>query len=110
MIYRQPPSDARVDQGDVIDGCPVSNVEDFDQKTLTAFEFEYSIERVVVLTQTCDLANQKVRHAVIAVVHDANDLVATGQLKPADIRGPSAPGASSVGISCPRIENWDLAK
>ena len=92
MIYRLPPPDAPIDQGDLIDGCPVSGVDDFDEQVLTNFEFEHSIERVVVLSQTCDLANHKVRHAVIATVHDANEMVATGQLKAADIRGPLRAG------------------
>ena len=92
MIYRQPSPEAPIDQGDLIDGCPVNSVDDFDKPSLANFELEYSTERVVVLTQTCDLANQRVRHAVVAVVHGANDLVASGQLKAADIRGPLRAG------------------
>jgi hypothetical protein len=33
MIYRQPPSDAPVDQGDLIDGCLLLGVENFDPQS-----------------------------------------------------------------------------
>jgi hypothetical protein len=48
--------------------------------------------RVVVLTQTCDLANQKVRQAVCAVIYDALYLVEQQLLKGAEVRGPVRAG------------------
>lgn len=47
---------------------------------------------MLVLTQTCDLANRKAATAVIAVVRDAQVLVEKQQLKAADIRGPIRAG------------------
>ncbi len=43
--------------------------------------------RVVVLTQTCDLANQKTPLVTVAVVFDAQFFVDENLLKPAEIKG-----------------------
>jgi hypothetical protein len=87
MIFRLPPPEAAVDQGDIIDGCPLFGIVDFDPANPEAADAAQSISRFIVLTQACDLANQKVSHVVVAVVLDANSLVMSGQLKAADIRG-----------------------
>ncbi len=47
---------------------------------------------MLVLTQTCDLANQKAGNAVVAVVRDSQFLVEKQLLKAADIRGPIRAG------------------
>jgi hypothetical protein len=47
---------------------------------------------VIVLTQTCDLANQKTVHANVAEVFDAQQLVEQQILKPADVKGPLRAG------------------
>lgn len=92
MIFRRPPPEAPVDQGDLIDDCPLLAVASFDTQTPPSIDVEHAIGRVVVLTQTCDLANQKAIQAVVAVVLDAESLVASGRLKSADIRGPIRAG------------------
>jgi hypothetical protein len=45
-----------------------------------------------VLTQACDLANQKASHVTVAVVHDARSLVEQNLIKPTDVRGPIRSG------------------
>jgi hypothetical protein len=92
MIYRRPPLDAPVDQGDVIDGCPLVIIAEFDPANPSTPTVEHAISRVVVLTQTCDLANQKVSQVIVARVLDAAELVASGQLKASDVRGPIRAG------------------
>lgn len=53
---------------------------------------ESASSRVVVLTQTCDLANQKGVTATVAAARDAQELITQGLLKAADIRGPLRAG------------------
>ena len=48
--------------------------------------------RVIILTQACDLASQKVKSVVVAAVLDAQALVAQGLLKAADVKGPIRAG------------------
>jgi len=62
MIYDLPARDDPVDQGDIIDGCPVLRISQFSVRDLLlevadSLEIEGAFSRVVVLTQTCDLAN-----------------------------------------------------
>jgi hypothetical protein len=47
---------------------------------------------VIVLTQTCDLANRKASHVVVAEVFSAQSLVDQQLLKPDTIRGPIRQG------------------
>jgi hypothetical protein len=78
-MYRQVDSGAPLTQGDIIDGCPLlvweENISDEQPQ---AGEF---LGRIVVLTQACDLAQAKTTRVVIALVHDAKQLVAAGILK-----------------------------
>jgi molybdenum cofactor biosynthesis enzyme MoaA len=66
MIYRQPAPEEAVDQGDIFDGCPLLQVTGFDPVNVDPLEIGYSSNRVVVLTQTCDLANDKTTVVVVA--------------------------------------------
>jgi hypothetical protein len=70
-LYALPPPESPVDQGDVIDGCPVQVVADFDLDDLSSQAIASPLVRAIVLTQACDLANQKTTSAVCAVVLDA---------------------------------------
>ena len=89
MIYRLPAVDEPLDQGDIIDQCPVVRVTDFDlDQPNDKIHLETVSNRVIILTQTCDLANEKVTSITTAVVHDAQKLVDNRILKPSDIRGP----------------------
>ena len=64
MIYDLPTCEDPVDQGDIIDGCPVLRISRFNVADLLlevagSLEIEGAFSRVVVLTQTCDLALPK---------------------------------------------------
>jgi hypothetical protein len=87
-----PPPDNPIDQGDIIDGCPLVTVENYDPVHPDPVPAAGTRSRVVVLTQTCDLANQKATLAVVAAVRDAQSLVEKQLLKPSDIRGPIRAG------------------
>ena len=92
MIFEAPLPDAPVDQGDIIDGCPLHHLESFDRASLLAERELDSVvstySRVLVLTQTCDLARQKSSAVLIAVVRDAAEMVRQGILKAVDVQGP----------------------
>lgn len=92
MIYIRPSPLDGIDQGDIIESCPITFVSSFDLDDLQRSEIEYVPARVIVLTQTCDLANQKTLSTTVALVHDAANLVSQNLLKPADIRGPVRAG------------------
>jgi hypothetical protein len=92
VIYRKPTEDDPIDQGDLIDGCPVVTVAALDPVNLTGTTAVQGASRVIVLTQTCDLANRKADLAIIAVVRDAPWMVSQGLLKVLDIRGPIRAG------------------
>lgn len=89
MIYLAPPlPDAPLDQGDLIDSCPVVSIHDFQVGQADSAKVEVDLHRVIVLTQTCDLANAKVDEVIVASVFEAQDLVDRQILKPADVKGP----------------------
>lgn len=92
MIYGQPLPNEPLDQGDLIDECPVLAAMDArpDQPNLSAVHFDY--QRIVVVTQTCDLAQLKATSANVAEVFDAQHLVDQKMLKSADVRGPLRAG------------------
>ncbi len=91
MIYSAVSPDTPVDQGDLIDDCPVVVI-----KALTADpaapDARFEEQRVIVLTQTCDLANDKTVVATVAEIQTAQFFVDSGILKPADIKGPLRSG------------------
>lgn len=68
---------------EVVDGSPVG--------------FVTAIARVYVLTQTCDLTQGKATQVVVAPILNAGDLVASGALKAADVRG---------NIRAGRVHGW----
>ncbi len=83
-MYEQP-LDTDLSQGDILDDCPIlvwkpSSSLDLDVPP------EIRIIRVVVLTQACDLAQDKTTRVVVAPVHDAAELVARNILKAAAVR------------------------
>jgi len=88
MIYDLPGSDALLDQGDLIDNCLILSIREFNLDCEDPPRINVAINRVLVLTQTCDLANRKATNATVAVVHEAQFIVDQGLLKPADVRGP----------------------
>jgi hypothetical protein len=92
VIYRRPAPEDPLDQGDLIDDCPIVLVTGFDAGGGAAPRIDYRFQRVVVLTQTCDFANEKATTAAVAVAFDAQYLVDQQMLKPADIKGPVRAG------------------
>src|SRR5271166_4538057 len=92
MIYHLPLPADPLDQGDLIDGCPVVRLTGFVPDQPGTATVDLDLHRVVVLTQTCDLANEKAENAVLASVFEAQYLVDQKVLKPADIRGPLRAG------------------
>jgi hypothetical protein len=108
MIYRRPQDDEPIDQGDLIIGCPVLDIGAFDLDAEDSVRVNYSQRRVVVLTQTCDFANEKVSVAVTAVVLDAQELVDARLLKVSDIRGPIRAGRVFGWYFLPKNSDLDL--
>ncbi len=66
------------------------------------------MNRVLVLTQTCDLANQKALFINVAVLLDAQMLVNQGLLKKNDIRGPIRAGRVFGWYFLPRCDDLGL--
>lgn len=79
MVYQSPPKTELLTQGDPLDDCMIyRRAEDGVPIELVA--------RVIVLTQTCDLAQGKANRVVVAVVHSADVLVASQKVKAATVR------------------------
>ena len=76
MMYQRPLSEEPVSQGDILDDCPLllweirTSGDEPVPATIRA--------RVVVLTQACDLAQEKATRVLVAVVHGAPHLVERG--------------------------------
>jgi hypothetical protein len=87
LIYDQPGAEAPIDQGDLIEECPTVMVESYDPTTSRPPETKSVLSRVIVLTQTCDLANEKATTVLVAAVADAQLVIDRGLMKAADVRG-----------------------
>src|SRR5437868_12404179 len=86
MIYEAPPPDEALTQGDILDACPVFGFDATgDTVDLNAAPARWQ-ERVVVLTQACDLAQTKTTKVLVALLHPAQSLVERGALKGPAIR------------------------
>ncbi|HEX7378978.1 MAG TPA: hypothetical protein VF278_17790 [Pirellulales bacterium] len=87
MIYQVRLSEAPLGQGDIIEECPlVFWTSERERTGMVRFQGASSTERVVVLTQACDLANAKTSKVQVAVVHATAELVREGILKAQTIR------------------------
>ena len=106
--YKRPSTEDAVAQGDVIDGCPVLLVAQWNPDDWTSLQSKHVLQRVIVLTQTCDLAQAKVGRIVVAVVLAAQQLVDGGLLKPADIRGPIRAGRVFGWYYLPKCDEFGL--
>ncbi len=78
--------DVRLSQGDILDDCPLVFWEDQSRQVDEGDEPVGQRARVIVLTQACDLANDKAARVVVAKIHAAADLVRTGRVKEKVIR------------------------
>ena len=92
MIYGGASPRDPIDQADIVEACPLIFVSGYDPDDFDKNEIEFVPTRVLVLAQTCDLANQKTSMVTVAVVLDAQSLVDQSLLKSADIRGPIRAG------------------
>ena len=92
MIFDRTDPGASLDQGGILRDCPVVQVVSLELEAPDTPDVHSSEERVVVLTQTCDLAQRKVTQVVVAVAVEAAEIVARGQLNASDIRGPVRAG------------------
>ena len=84
-MYEQPAS-TELSQGDILDGCPILVWKLAPPPLDLDVPPETRIIRVVVLTQACDLAQDKTTRVVVAPVHEAAELVAGNILKAGAIR------------------------
>jgi len=86
MMYATPTAAELLSQADVLDSCPVYGLE----STAGAVDLDAAParwrERVIVLTQACDLAQTKTSKVLVAVLHAAQLLVDRGVFKAATIR------------------------
>jgi hypothetical protein len=108
MIYGQPDGREPIDQGDIIDGYPVLYLKGYDLDGLRPPRIDVSISRVLILTQTCDLANQKAVSITVAVVLDAQTLIDQGLLKAGDVRGSIRAGRVFGWYFLPKSESLGL--
>ena len=92
MIYSLPSQNEPLDQGDLIDGCPTLFVKYFRDESLGSVDLDCDFCRVIVLTQTCDLANLKTTTISVAEVFEAPQLIDERTLKSSDIKGPLRAG------------------
>ena len=92
MIYRIPPIEDDIDQGDIIDECPTIIPPTFDVNDIRSAKIDAVPSRVVVLTQTCDLANRKVAGVLCAVIFEAQALIDKQIVNKAEVRGPIRAG------------------
>jgi hypothetical protein len=73
-------------QGDILDDCPLVFWAD-PTRQVSADVLPLRLQaRVFVLTQACDLANDKAARATVAVVQDAMHLIASGRVKERFVR------------------------
>ena len=79
MIYDVVPADQMLTQGDVFDGCPIAR-EQLDGSV------NRHRERVIVMTQACDIVQAKADQIVVAVLYTTDEIVQQGQLKAPAIR------------------------
>jgi hypothetical protein len=85
MIYTVPAADEPLSQADILDNCPIFGLETTAGVNLDAAPARWQ-ERVVVLTQACDLAQTKTSKVLVALLHSAQSLVERGILKGLTIR------------------------
>src|SRR6266581_505633 len=85
-MYETVAPEVILSQGDLIDDCPLITIRTWPPDPGTEVPSESWSIRVVVLTQACDLAQEKTTRVVVAPVHAATELVARNILKAGTIR------------------------
>src|SRR5579864_1752595 len=86
MIFGVPDISEPISQADIFDACPIygldTSIEPIDLDASPALWRQ----RVIVLTQACDLAQTKTSKALVALIHPAQELVQQGILKAQTVR------------------------
>lgn len=77
MYERHPPSEP-ISQGDIIDDCPIFGHDASEDPDALPLRW---LVRVVVLTQACDLAQEKATRVLVGHVQSAQHLIDRGILK-----------------------------
>jgi hypothetical protein len=86
MMFMAPPAEESLSQGDILDDCPIFGLEvPAVGVDLDAAPARWR-ERVIVLTQACDLAHTKTTKVLAALIQPAELLVERAVLKAATIR------------------------
>jgi hypothetical protein len=85
-VFAKPKNSDPLYQGDVIDSCPLIFWDCFQNDDEVVRKPKEIDCRVIVLSQSCDLANQKSTRVQVAVVHETAFLVDQGVLKAKTIR------------------------
>ena len=86
-MFAVPSGQDALSQGDVIADCPLIGFNVAEMPVdLDDPSTRWWTARVVVLTQSCDLAQGKAESVLVATVHDAQQLVEQGVLKGAAVR------------------------
>src|SRR4051812_44909781 len=86
MIFAAPAADDPLTQGDILDACPILG---FDTAGTAGDSIAAPVrwdERVIVLTQACDLAPTKTTKVLVALVYAAQSLVDRAVLKAPMVR------------------------
>ena len=90
MIYSICNADEPLDQGDIVEDCPMVTVAEHAPESLEHARLD--LRRGIILTQTCDIAQMKVERLVVAAVYPTQDLIDRKVVKPADVKGPIRAG------------------
>lgn len=85
MMYAVPAPDEPLSQADILDSCLIFGLETAAGVDLEAAPARWQ-ERVVALTQACDLAQTKTTKVLVTLLHPAQSLVEPGVLKGPTIR------------------------
>lgn len=86
MMYVRPERDEPLAHGDILEGCPIFGLESRGGPVdLDAAPSRWR-ERVVVLTQACDLVQAKTTKILVALIQPAQHVVDQGILKASVIR------------------------
>lgn len=88
MIYCAREPSEPIDQGDIIQRCPILTIDGFNVLDPANPIADCSLSRVVVLTQTCDLVQGKASRAVVAVCYRAQQVIDEGGLKASEVKEP----------------------
>ena len=84
--YDYPSAQDKIMQGDIFDECPIYAAAPPDDDLNGPIEGRWLNQRVVVMTQSCDLAQSKITKVVVAPILTALEFIEQGLLKPAQIR------------------------